>query len=156
VISFRCDAWRHWAFDHHSSGALHISSCLHGVGVTLSGAHRTLDLLLAEPFIRRYEIPTEDRKDRHRAKDDAGKVKRGGRHREVERGDHNLSSHPRRQPHYPITSPARNNGHMPNKGDETHRKDEPVEEHGREVHRSRPASEVKMRRLEGVRGEREA
>lgn len=45
---------------------------------------------------------------------------------------------------------------MLNKGNGTHRKDEPIEEHGREVHWPRPASEVKVRRLEGVRGEREA
>jgi hypothetical protein len=39
---------------------------------------------------------------------------------------------------------------------ETHRKDEPVKEHGRKVHRPRPMSEVKMRGRKGVRGPREA
>ena len=63
---------------------------LQGVGMTLSGVQRALDLLLAQPFIRGREIPAENRKDRHRAQDHAGKVKRGGRHREVEWGDHDL------------------------------------------------------------------
>ena len=61
------------------------------VGMTLSSVQRPLDLLLAQPFVRRHGVPTEDREYRHRAKDDAGKVERGGRHGEVERGDHDLS-----------------------------------------------------------------
>ena len=38
----------------------------------------------------------------------------------------------------------------------THGKNEPVEEHRREVHRPRPAPEMEVRRLEGVRRLREA
>ena len=42
------------------------------------------------------------------------------------------------------------------RANETYRKDEPVKEHGRKVHRPRPTSEVKMRGRKGVRGAREA
>ena len=38
----------------------------------------------------------------------------------------------------------------------THCKDEQVEQHGREVHRLRPAPEIEVRRLESVRRAREA
>jgi hypothetical protein len=68
--------------------------CLHRVGVTFSGVQGTLDLFLAQPFMRRYEVPREDSKDRHRTKDGAGKVERAGRHRVEERGDRDLCSDP--------------------------------------------------------------
>lgn len=42
------------------------------------------------------------------------------------------------------------------KRNETHRKDEPVEQHSRDIHRFCPASEVKMRFLKGAWGPREA
>jgi hypothetical protein len=86
----RFDARCHiWVLDN-SSGALENGGCFYGVGVTFSTTHRLLDLLLAQPLLRGHEIPAEERKDRRRAKDDAGKVERRGRHGEVERGDHDL------------------------------------------------------------------
>ena len=68
--------------------------CLHDVGVTFSGAQGALDLFLAQPFIRGYEVPREDCEDRHRAKDGTGKVERLGRDRVEERGDRNLCKPP--------------------------------------------------------------
>ena len=63
---------------------------LHSVGVTFSAVQGALDLLLAQPFIRRYEVPREDCEDRYRAKDGAGKVERISLDRVEERRDRDL------------------------------------------------------------------
>ena len=87
-----------WHQDFGSHCALKNGRCLQRVGVTLSGVQGALDLFLAQPFMRRYEVPREDRKDRHRTKDGAGKVECAGRHRVEERGDRDLCNDPQ-SPH---------------------------------------------------------
>ena len=52
------------------------------------------DLLLAQPFLGRSEIPGQDREDGDRAKDDAGEVERFGIHGEEKGRDHNLKETP--------------------------------------------------------------
>jgi hypothetical protein len=61
-----------------------------GSRVTFGNAQRLLDLLLAQPIVRRCEVPSEDGEDGYSAQDDRGKVERVGRHGEVERRDHDL------------------------------------------------------------------
>ena len=63
---------------------------LHDVGVAFSTVQGALDLLLAQPFICRYEVPREDCEDRYRAKDGARKVERISFDRVVERRDRDL------------------------------------------------------------------
>jgi hypothetical protein len=58
--------------------------------MTFGSAQRPLDLLLAQPLVRRCKVPSEDSEDSHSAQDDRGKVERVGRHGEVERRDHDL------------------------------------------------------------------
>ena len=60
------------------------------VGVAFSAAQGALDLFLAQPFVRRYEVPREDCEDRYRTKDGARKVERRGRDRVKERRDRDL------------------------------------------------------------------
>ena len=66
------------------------SRSVRSVRMTLGRAHRLLDLLLAQPLVRRCEVPSEDSEDGYGAQDNRGKVKRVGRHGEVERRDHDL------------------------------------------------------------------
>jgi hypothetical protein len=127
---------------------------LYDVGMSFSGAQGALDLLWAQPFIGGYEVPREDRKDRHRAKYGAGKVERLGRDGVKEWRDPDLCNN---KSHGHTTKPVKKKKAGQGQGqEETHGKDEQVEQHGREVHGLRPSSEIVIRRLERVRRARQA
>jgi hypothetical protein len=108
--------------------------------------YRQFELSLTQPLVRRREIPSEDCKDGHRAKDDTGKVERSSRHGKVERRDHHLNRVIYMCPVHKKKKVKVN----------THGKGESVEQHRGKVHWPSPTSEVKTRRLESVRGQREA